>query len=182
MNATITELLVAVLPIVLTLILGWISPYVVRFLDSKIGHNNALVLENFARIAVTAAEQQIKGGANSDKKAIALAALSAFASDHKYNVTEDNLNALIEAAVYQLKQWGTPITLNGSETTVPAIPVVNVAVASSGETADPAAPEALVPATGEEAVPVSEVPDPLKDELDPSEDPNLSQQSFVSGS
>jgi LL-H family phage holin len=180
MNVNITELLVAVIPIVITVILGWISPYVVKFLDSKIGHNNVIALENFARIAVTAAEQTIKSGSKSDKKDLALAALSAFAADHKYTISEENLNALIEAAVYQLKQWGTPITLTGNETTVPAVPVVNVPVVPAGPEAA-ASPE-TVPVTGEEAVPVAEAPDPVKDEVDPAQDPNLSHQTSVNWS
>jgi LL-H family phage holin len=137
----LTELLVVVIPIIITALLGWISPYVVKLLDSKIGHNNVIALENFARIAVTAAEQTIKSGSKSDKKDLAVAALSAFASDHKYTVSEENLNALIEAAVYQLKQWGSPITLGGETAaglTVPAVPVVNVAVASPEPAAEPA--------------------------------------------
>jgi LL-H family phage holin len=147
MNPTYLELLLAVIPIVITVLLGWVSPYVVKFLDAKIGHNNAVALENFARVAVAAAEQQVKNGSNSDKKAVALAALNAFVGDHKYSASEANLDALIEAAVYQLKQWGTPITLAGSGDT-------SVAVSTGEAQTAVRVVDAAVPATGETPVPV----------------------------
>jgi hypothetical protein len=173
-QSTIIELAIVLVPIVITALLGWISPYVVRFLDTKVGHNTTLALENFARIAVAAAEQQIKTGANSDKKALALSALSAFADDHKYDTSAANLEALIEAAVFQLKQWG-PISVSAAGGEGTTVNVVNEAAT------DPAA----TPAPAASADPAAEPPLDLLEPAPAPEtepDPTVSHQSSVNWS
>lgn len=166
---TINEIVLAAIPIILTALLGWISPYVVKWLDAKLGHEATLALTNFAYAAVQAAEQKAETITSPDKKLFAEAALKAFASDKKYKVSDSDIEVLIEAAVHQLKNgFGTLLssatTVDGA-TTVAAVPVVQVPIA------EPAPQPETVGVTGENPVPVEDVPNPVTDEVPPDQNP-----------
>jgi LL-H family phage holin len=178
---TLNEIVLAAIPIILTALLGWITPYLTRWLDAKIGHEATIALTNFAYAAVQAAEKRADSITGPEKKAFAEAALKAFATDKKYKVTNSDIEVLVEAAVHQLKNgFGFVSTTSGiageTTTTVSAVPVVQVAVAGTDAQSSDAV---TVPVTGEEEIPAAEVPNPVTDEVPPETDPVLDQQEPV---
>lgn len=178
---TLNEILLAAIPIIITALLGWITPYVTKWLDAKIGHEATIALTNFAYAAVQAAEKRTSSITGPEKKAFAEAALKAFATDKKYKVTDSDIEVLVEAAVHQLKTgfgFLNPATGITGEvaSTIPAVPVVQVPVATPDTTSGEGA---TVPVTGEEEIPVEEVPNPVTDEVPPETDPVLDEQKPV---
>lgn len=99
MNITpIAEAVFALVGVVITAV-------VIPYIRSRTTAQQRDELNAWVRIAVSAAEQIKKGsGRGSEKKAYVLEWLSA----HGVTVDEDKLDALIEAAVYELKSGVFP--------------------------------------------------------------------------
>ena len=94
LNEIITIIVGAVMSTVSAVLLGWLVPY----LKSKTTVNQRIALTGLVEAAVAAAEQIFdKPGAGVKKKAFVVDWLG------KHGVNQDDVNELIEAAVYALK-------------------------------------------------------------------------------
>lgn len=107
-NPILTNLVLAVLiaaiPIVVATIRTLVQQQLAR-LEQELGERNYWLLQSFARDFVAAAEQTL-GEANIDKKAYAVRMLTEMANSLGIQVTPEQIDALIEAAVHGLN---TPI-------------------------------------------------------------------------
>lgn len=103
-NAVLTNLvltvLIAAIPIAVATIRALVRQQLTR-LEQELGERNYWLLQSFARDFVAAAEQTL-GEANIDKKAYAVRMLSETAARLGITVTPEQIDALIEAAVYGL--------------------------------------------------------------------------------
>lgn len=80
-----------------------ITTFVVPYIKSKTTKEQQTQINEWVRIAVAAAEQVYEGpGKGDEKKAYVLTWLS----NHGISVDEDKLDAMIEAAVYELTNNG----------------------------------------------------------------------------
>ena len=85
-----------------------ITTFVVPYIKSKTTAAQQNQINGWVRIAVSAAEQIYNGpGRGEDKKAYVLTWLR----QHGVTVDEPQLDALIEAAVYELKSGIIPVTV-----------------------------------------------------------------------
>ncbi len=104
-NAVLTNLvfvmLIAAIPIVVGLVRSLVQQQLDR-LELEIGERNYWLLQSFAHDVVAAAEQTL-GDANIDKKAYAVKMLSEMVQSLGLEVTPEQIDALIEAAVHGLK-------------------------------------------------------------------------------
>lgn len=99
------DLLFDVLKIVVTVATALISIYVVPLLKEKLADAKYTRLLEMVEIAVRAAEQTIQGsGQGKYKKEEVISFVSSWMFKHGIIITEEQLDNLIEAAVYQLKQ------------------------------------------------------------------------------
>lgn len=99
------DLLFDVLKIVVTVATALISIYVIPLLREKLADAKYTRLLEMVEIAVRAAEQTIQGsGQGKYKKEEVISFVSAWMIKHGIIITEEQLDNLIEAAVYQLKQ------------------------------------------------------------------------------
>ena len=88
---------------VITLVAILITTYLIPFIKSKFNSQKQAEINNWIKIAVAAAEQIYKnGGTGAEKKEYVIAWLNA--RNIKYDA--DKIDAMIEAAVYDLKQNG----------------------------------------------------------------------------
>ena len=103
-NPILTNLVLAVLiaaiPIVVATIRTLVQQQLAR-LEQELGERNYWLLQSFARDFVSAAEQTL-GEANIDKKDYARRELTETAARLGITVTPEQIDALIEAAVYGL--------------------------------------------------------------------------------
>lgn len=80
-----------------------ITTFVVPYIKSKTTKEQQTQINEWVRIAVSAAEQVYEGpGKGDEKKAYVLTWLS----NHGISIDEDKLDAMIEAAVYELTNNG----------------------------------------------------------------------------
>ena len=80
-----------------------ITTFVVPYIKSKTTKEQQTQINEWVRIAVAAAEQVYEGpGKGDEKKAYVLTWLS----NHGISIDEDKLDAMIEAAVYELTNTG----------------------------------------------------------------------------
>ena len=94
----------------ITLIGLAISTFLIPYIKSKTSKEEQTQINNWVRIAVTAAEQIYQGsGRGAEKKSYAIQWLK----DHNIKYNEAKIDAMIEAAVYELKINGL-ITTNSS--------------------------------------------------------------------
>lgn len=92
-----------ILEAVATLAVALITTFVVPYIKSKTTKEQQTQLNEWVRIAVSAAEQVYEGpGKGDQKKAYVLTWLAG----HGIAVDEDKLDAMIEAAVYELTNTG----------------------------------------------------------------------------
>lgn len=101
----LTNLLMAVLTAAIPIIVAFVRVLVQRQmakLQIEIGERNYWFLQSFARDLVAAAEQTM-GEANIDKKLYATEMLMKMAESLGMNVTKAQIEALIEAAVHEMK-------------------------------------------------------------------------------
>jgi hypothetical protein len=95
----ITELTQAILSVVLILI----SAYVIPWLKNKIGEDKYINLIDFAEIVVRSAEKIYTPEQWQEKKKYAMNAIIQKAKDIGLNLSEEELNAIIEGAVHAVK-------------------------------------------------------------------------------
>ena len=97
-----------VIQAVTVLLAAIITTFVVPYIKSKTTAAQQSQINAWVKIAVSAAEQIYNGpGKGADKKAYVLTGLR----QHGVTVDEPQLDALIEAAVYELKSGIIPITV-----------------------------------------------------------------------
>lgn len=101
------EITFNVLKIVVTLCSVWITYYLVPYIKNKIAESkNKQLIDTIAR-AVRAAEQTIKeSGQGKVKKAEVVAFVSHWLTEKGIHITEDQLDKLIEAAVFTMNNGG----------------------------------------------------------------------------
>lgn len=92
-----------ILEAVATLAVALITTFVVPYIKSKTTLEQQTQINAWVRIAVTAAEQVYEGPGQGDKKK---AYVLTWLKGHGIVVDEDKLDAMIEAAVYELTQNG----------------------------------------------------------------------------
>ena len=92
-----------ILEAVATLAVALITTFVVPYIKSKTTLEQQTQINAWVRIAVTAAEQVYEGPGQGDKKK---AYVLTWLAGHGIAVDEDKLDAMIEAAVYELTNTG----------------------------------------------------------------------------
>jgi len=95
----ITELTKAILSVVLILL----SAYVIPWLKNKMGEDKYLTLVEFAEIVVRSAEKIYTPEQWQDKKRYAVGLVFAKAKDIGIDLSEEEINAIIEGAVQAVK-------------------------------------------------------------------------------
>lgn len=94
-----------ILKIIVSVATVLISAYVIPLLKEKLNDSKYQRLLEMVEIAVRAAEQTIKGsGQGAIKKEEVVAFVSTWMVSHGINISDSQLDQLIEAAVWQLKQ------------------------------------------------------------------------------
>jgi hypothetical protein len=107
------------LNLVLVIVTMVIVPLVRQWLIAKVGGEKYEQLAQFILKLVESAQQQWSSSdteANREKKLFVLSQAAAFAQTIGLKVDEKTLNALIEAAVWNLKAW-QPVVVGREETT-----------------------------------------------------------------
>ena len=92
-----------ILEAVATLAVALVTTFVVPYIKSKTTLEQQTQINAWVRIAVTAAEQVYEGPGQGDKKK---AYVLTWLAGHGIAVDEDKLDAMIEAAVYELTNTG----------------------------------------------------------------------------
>lgn len=92
-----------ILEAVATLAVAIITTFVVPYIKSKTTLEQQTQLNAWVKIAVTAAEQVYEGPGQGDKKKVYVLT---WLAGHGIAVDEDKLDAMIEAAVYELANNG----------------------------------------------------------------------------
>lgn len=100
-----SELTFNILKIVVSVATVFISLYVIPLLKEKLSEAKYQRLLEMVEIAVRAAEQTIKGsGQGAIKKEQVIEFVSYYMAQHGIDISHDQLDQLIECAVYNLKQ------------------------------------------------------------------------------
>ena len=92
-----------ILEAVATLAVALITTFVVPYIKSKTTLEQQTQINAWVRIAVTAAEQVYEGPGQGDKKKVYVLS---WLKSHGIVVDEDKVDAMIEAAVYELTNNG----------------------------------------------------------------------------
>lgn len=92
-----------ILESVATLAVALITTFAVPYIKSKTTQEQQTQLNAWVKIAVTAAEQIYTGPGEGDRKK---AYVLTWLASHGISVDEDKLDAMIEAAVYELTNTG----------------------------------------------------------------------------
>lgn len=99
------ELLFEVLRAVIVLAVVIVVRYAVPYLRLKVEESQYAWIVQWAEIAVKSAEQTIFGdGSSAEKKAIVTKLLKDMLIKKNISISDEQLNSLIEAAVYAMKQ------------------------------------------------------------------------------
>lgn len=94
-----------ILKIVLAVAAAIITAHLVPFIKEHIDCSKRDTLNGIVKTAVEAMEQVIKEpGKGVVKKQQVIAFVSAWANEHKINITEDQLDKLIEAVVFEMNK------------------------------------------------------------------------------
>lgn len=101
-NESFVNLVITVLSIIITAV---VAPAVRTWLLAQVGDKNFELLNSFITRLVESAQQQWGDEDNKTKKQYVLHQAAAFAETLGLKVSETTLHALIEAAVFNLKQW-----------------------------------------------------------------------------
>ena len=100
MDDKIFELILALIPVLGTILTVFIVPYI----KEKIGNEKLVKYEYWVNIAVKAAELiWVETGHCEDKKQYVIDFMNKMFNSKKIVITDEQMNALIEAAVKQLK-------------------------------------------------------------------------------
>lgn len=93
------------LKIVISVVAALIAYYVIPFLKEKVKEAKYQDLVKAVTIAVEAAEQTFKeGGMGKVKKEDVIKFITSYLNDNKIDISVDQLDRLIEAAVFQLNK------------------------------------------------------------------------------
>ncbi len=94
-----------ILKIVVAVATALISVYIIPVLRQQLNSSKYQQLLDMVEVAVRAAEQTIQGsGMGAHKKDEVIYFVSAWMARHGINITEEQLDQLIEAAVFNMKQ------------------------------------------------------------------------------
>lgn len=94
-----------ILKLVVSVVAALIAYYVIPILKSKIKEDKYAELLSIIEIAVKAAEQTIKGSKmGAVKKEDVIIFVTEWANKHGITISQDQLDKLIEAAVYELNK------------------------------------------------------------------------------
>ena len=100
MDDKVFQIVLAVIPVLGTIL----TVYIIPLIKEKIGNENLAKYEYWVNIAVKAAELiWTETGHGTDKKQYVIDFMNKMFNSKKTVITEEQLNALIEAAVKQLK-------------------------------------------------------------------------------
>lgn len=100
MSDYLTILLKVVISIAIAIIVRYVVPYIKTITESE----KQSALMEVITVAVKAAEQTIReSGQGKVKKAQVVAFVSSWMQEHRINITEDELDRLIEFAVMNMK-------------------------------------------------------------------------------
>lgn len=101
MDDKIFELILALIPVLGTILTVFIVPYI----KEKIGNEKLVKYEYWVDMAVKAAEMMwTETGMGKDKKAYVVDFLTDMFNKNKIVITEEQMNVLIEAAVQELNK------------------------------------------------------------------------------
>jgi LL-H family phage holin len=101
MNDRLFDLILALIPIICTIL----TVYIIPFIKAKIDNENLVKYEEWVNMAVRAAEILFIGsGKGSDKKAYVVKFLTDMFNQNKITITEEQMNILIESAVQQMNE------------------------------------------------------------------------------
>ena len=101
------DVLFSVIQIVVVIILGLVSRYVIPWLKMKLDSEKGAQLLSWVQTAVTAAEQIITGESKgSERKAFVTEYMAKLLKEKGINITDEQLNLLIESAVKALNTKG----------------------------------------------------------------------------
>lgn len=93
------------LKIVLAVSAAIITTYLVPYIKNSIESSKRNTLNDVVKTAVEAMEQVIKESKKGPvKKQQVIAFVSAWANEHKINITEDQLDKLIESVVFEMNK------------------------------------------------------------------------------
>lgn len=94
------DILFNVLQTVIILVTGVVSRYVIPWIRVKLDSEKVTQVTSFIQSAVNCAEQIINGqGLGAEKKVYVTELVQKYLGEHKYKISEEQINLLIEAAV-----------------------------------------------------------------------------------
>ena len=100
MDDRLFQIILAVIPVLCTVL----TVYIIPLIKEKIGNENLVKYEYWVNIAVKAAELiWVEAGHGADKKQYVIDFMNKMFNSKKTVITEEQLNALIEASVKQMK-------------------------------------------------------------------------------
>lgn len=100
-----SEIMFGLMEIVVSASAALVAAYLVPFIKAKTADTKYKKLLGAVEVAVKAAEQTIKGsGQGAAKKDEVISSVTAWMVRHGIIITQDQLDQLIEAAVYNLKK------------------------------------------------------------------------------
>ena len=101
MNEVLFEILKAAVVLAVVILVRYAAPY----LRMKVEETQYAWIIKWAEIAVKSAEQTITGdGSNKEKKAIVTKLLKSMLIKKNISISDEQLDSLVEAAVYAMKQ------------------------------------------------------------------------------
>ena len=100
------EVTFTILKIVVSVAAALVSAYLIPYIRARTAQATRDGISEMVEIAVSAAEQTIGAGQGKEKKEEVVAFVSRWLSEHGVKISGDQLDALIEAAVYRLKKGG----------------------------------------------------------------------------
>lgn len=101
MNEVLFEILKAAVVLAVVILVRYAAP----FLRMKVEESKYAWIARWAEIAVRSAEQTIFGdGSNAEKKAVVTKLLKGMLIKKNISISDEQLDSLIEAAVYAMKQ------------------------------------------------------------------------------
>lgn len=96
------EIILNILELVVVIAVALITRYVIPWVKSNIAVNENAILIDLVNAAVLYAEQTMDGG--KVKKDAVMALVASELAKRGINITEEQINALVEAAVYAMNQ------------------------------------------------------------------------------
>lgn len=95
-----------ILKIVVSVAAALVSAYLIPYIRARTSQSTRDSVAEMVEIAVLAAEQTIGDGQGKAKKEEVIAFVSRWLTEHGVKITDEQLDALIESAVYRMKKGG----------------------------------------------------------------------------